>query len=82
MCCFFIIFRLNKKLSTMSVLKVVEILADSTKGWEDATAVAIAKAGKSVKNIRSAYVRDQSVTVENNEVKKYRVSLKVTFEVD
>jgi flavin-binding protein dodecin len=65
----------------MSVLKVIEILSDSNKSWEDATAKGIKKASKSVKNIRSAFVQSQSVTVEKGSVKEYRVNLKITFEV-
>ena len=46
----------------MSVVKVIEVLSSSKKSWEDATASAIVKASKSVKNIKSAWVKDQSVT--------------------
>lgn len=66
----------------MSVLKVIELLAESEKGWEDATAQGVAKANESLKNIRSAYVRDHSVTIKDGSIKKYRVNLKVTFEVE
>ena len=65
----------------MAIMKVVEIMADSKKSWEDATARAVARTGKSVKNIKSAYVQSQSVVVSNNKVTSYRVSLKITFEV-
>ncbi len=65
----------------MSVLKVVELMSSSKKSWEDATAKAIKKASKSIKEIKSAYVQDQSVVVDNGEVKEYRVNLKVTFVV-
>lgn len=65
----------------MAVLKVIEVLSNSEKSWEDATAKAIKKASKSIKDIRSAYVQNQTVTVENGKVKEYRVNLKVTFEV-
>ena len=65
----------------MAVLKVIEILSNSDKSWEDATAKGIKKAAKSLKNIRSAFVQSQSVVVEDDEVSEYRVNLKVTFEV-
>ncbi len=65
----------------MAVMKVVEILANSPKSWEDATKVAISRASKSVKNIRAAHVQSQSVVVTKNKVKEFRVNLKVTFEV-
>ncbi|MCB0565894.1 MAG: dodecin domain-containing protein [Phaeodactylibacter sp.] len=65
----------------MSVMKVLEIMAESEKSWEDATAKAIAKASETVKDIRSAYVQEQSVTVMGNKLHKYRINLKITFEV-
>lgn len=65
----------------MKVIKVIELLANSKKSWEDATNQAIKKASKSINNIRSANVGNMSVTVKNGKVDEYRVSLKVTFEV-
>ena len=65
----------------MALLKVIEILAESDKSWEDATKSAIEKASETVKNIRSAYVNEQSVVVKDDKVSKFRVNLKVTFEV-
>ncbi len=65
----------------MSVLKVIEIMADSEKSWEDATKNAIAHASKTVKHIKSAFVQSQSVVVDDGEVSKYRVNVKITFEV-
>jgi flavin-binding protein dodecin len=66
----------------MAVLKVIEILADSNQSWEHATQKAVAKAAESVKNIRSAFVQSQSVTVKGNKVDEYRVNVKITFEVE
>lgn len=67
----------------MSVLKVIEILASSDKSWEDATKKGLKKAAESLKNIRSAWVKDQSATVgKDGDVKEFRVTLKVTFEVE
>ncbi|MDX1477476.1 MAG: dodecin family protein [Saprospiraceae bacterium] len=65
----------------MAVLKVIEIMASSEESWEDATRKGIDKASETVKGIRSAWVQDQSVTVDEGKVKKFRVTLKVTFEV-
>lgn len=65
----------------MAILKVIEVMADSKKSWEDATQNAVEKAGETVKNIRSAFVQSQSVTVEDGKVKNYRVNVKITFEV-
>lgn len=65
----------------MAVLKVIEVLANSTKGWEDAAKQAVEQASQSVKNIRSVYIREQSATVENGKIAQYRVNVKITFEV-
>lgn len=65
----------------MAVMKVIEILANSEKSWEDATRKAIKQASKSVKGIKSAFVQSQSVVVNDDEVTEFRVNLKVTFEV-
>lgn len=65
----------------MAILKVIEVLSSSKKSWEDATAQGIKRTSKSVKNVRSAFVQSQSVTVKNGKVAEYRVNLKVTFEV-
>ncbi|GFD72467.1 hypothetical protein KUL156_55540 [Alteromonas sp. KUL156] len=66
----------------MAVMKVIEILANSEKSWEDATRKAIKQASKSVKGIKSAFVQSQSVVVNDDEVTEFRVNLKVTFEVN
>jgi len=66
----------------MSVLKVIEIMANSNDSWEDATRNAVKHAAKSVKNIKSVYVREQSAVVKDNEVTEFRVNLKITFEVN
>jgi len=65
----------------MAVLKVIEVLSNSSKSWEDATKNAVKHASKTVKNIRSVYVQDQSAIVDGDDVKEFRVNLKVTFEV-
>ena len=66
----------------MAIVKVIEVLANSEKSWEDATKQAVKQAAKSVKNIRSAYVAEQSVVVNDNEVTEFRVNLKISFEVN
>jgi len=65
----------------MAVIKVIEIMSNSSKSWEDATKTAIGKASESIKNIKSAYVQSQSVTVSKGKVKDFRVNLKVSFEI-
>lgn len=66
----------------MAIMKVIEVLSESSKSWEDATEKGIEKASQSVKHIKSAFVQSQSVTVDDDgKVDKYRVNLKLTFEV-
>ena len=66
----------------MAVLKVIEILSESATSWEDAARAGVAKASESLRGVRSAYVQEQSATVENGQVKTFRVNLKITFEVE
>jgi flavin-binding protein dodecin len=65
----------------MAVMKVIEVMANSDKSWEDATRKAVAHAAKSVKYIKSAFVQSQSVVVNDNEIEDFRVNVKITFEV-
>ena len=65
----------------MSVMKVIEVLSNSDKSWEDATKKAVKEASKTVKNIKSAFVQSQSVVVNGDNVTEFRVNLKIAFEV-
>ncbi|MFD0796488.1 dodecin family protein [Maribacter chungangensis] len=65
----------------MAVLKVIEVLANSDKSWEDATKKAVEHASKSVKNIRSVYINEQSASVDDGKITEFRVNVKITFEV-
>jgi len=66
----------------MAVMKVIEIMGDSAKSFEDAVDQAVAVAAKSVDGIKSAWVKDQNVVITNGKVSSYRVVLKITFEVN
>ena len=65
----------------MSVFNVIEILAESSEGWEAATQVALQEAAKSVRNIKSVYIKDFQAIVEDDQIVKYRVNAKVSFVV-
>lgn len=65
----------------MAILKVIEVLANSKTSWEDATRNAVAEASKTVKNISSVYVQEQSCVVKNGKVKEFRVNVKITFQI-
>jgi flavin-binding protein dodecin len=66
----------------MAIAKVIEISSESTKGFEDAIQQGIVGAAKSLHGIRSAWVKEQQVVVQDNKITAYRVDLKVTFIVD
>ena len=66
----------------MAVLKVIEVLSSSETSWEVATRKALAQAAKSLKNIRSAYMKDQSAVVKDGNILEFRVNLKITFELE
>ena len=63
----------------MSVAKVTEVIASSTTSFDDAVVQGIKRADETLKNIKSAWVKEQNVAVENGAVTEYRVTLKVTF---
>jgi flavin-binding protein dodecin len=64
------------------MLKVIEVLAESEKSWEDAADQAIAKASRSVHGIKSIYIKDFEAKVEDNRITNYRINAKITFELD
>ena len=66
----------------MAVLKVLELMANSSTSWEDAAQQAVSEASKTLHNIRSVYIQDQSAAVSDNKITEYRVTVKLTFEVD
>lgn len=63
----------------MAVIKVIEVMGNSTVSFEDAVQNVINDASKSVKNIKSVYVQDMQVTVKNNKIGEFRVATKVSF---
>lgn len=63
----------------MSVAKVTEIISSSTESFDDAVDKGIKRAGKTLENVRSAWVKDLKVVVEKGKVTEYRVTMKVSF---
>ena len=63
----------------MSIAKVTEIIASSDKSFDDAVAKGVKRADKTLKNVKSAWVKEQKAIVEKGEVKEYRVTMKVSF---
>jgi flavin-binding protein dodecin len=66
----------------MAVIKVIEVIAQSPKGWEDAIQQAVAEASKSLRNIKNVYVQDMQAQVSNGKITDYRVNTKISFLVE
>jgi len=66
----------------MSVARVSEISATSTRSFEDALQQGVKRATKTLRNVKSVWVKEQSVTLENNQIKEYQVNMLVTFILD
>ena len=66
----------------MSVVKVIEVLADSKVSWEDAAKNAISKASETLHNVKSVDIKDHSAKVENGKIVSYRINAKVSFILD
>jgi len=64
------------------MLKVIEVLAESDKSWEDAAAQAVTRASKSVHGIKSIYIKDMEAKVENNKITKFRINANISFLLD
>ncbi len=60
----------------MAVVKVIELLSESTNGWEAAAQEAVTEAAKTIDDIQSVYVSNMQAIVENNKITKYRLNVK------
>lgn len=63
----------------MSVAKVSEIIASSPKSFDDAIAVGIKRAHKTLKNVRGAWIAEQKIEVRAGKITEYRVTMRVSF---
>jgi flavin-binding protein dodecin len=73
----------GKEIKLMAkIVKVIEILSESPKSWEEAAQNVVAEASKTLRNIRSVYVKEFSASVDEKKVTSYRVNAKVTFEME
>jgi dodecin len=64
------------------IVKVIELMSESPTSWEDAAQNVVQEAAKTLRNIRSVYVKEFTVAVDNDKVTSYRVNAKVTFEME
>lgn len=66
----------------MRIIKVIEVIATSDKSFEDAAHRAVEEASKTVKNIKSIWIKEMKGKVENNRIVSYGVNAKISFEVE
>ncbi|MEE4256811.1 MAG: dodecin family protein [Bacteroidales bacterium] len=66
----------------MKIVKVIEVIASSDKGFTEATQNAIKEASKTVKNIKSIYIKEMNANVQNQEIISYAVNAKISFELE
>lgn len=66
----------------MAILKVIEVLAESSTSWEDAAKEAVKEASTTVRGIRSIYVENFQATVTDGSIDKFRVNAKIAFSVE
>jgi flavin-binding protein dodecin len=72
----------DKEDYTMTMLKVLEVLAQSDKSWEDAAQNAVNEAAKSVRGIKSIYIKELEANVEDGKINQYRINAKISFTLE
>jgi flavin-binding protein dodecin len=65
----------------MAIHKVIEVISQSEKSWEDAAQRAVADAGKTVEQIKSIWIKNFEAVVRDNKIAEYRINANITFEV-
>jgi flavin-binding protein dodecin len=66
----------------MSTLKVIEVLAESTKSWEDAAQTAVREASETLHGVKSIYIKEMEAAVDNGKIRSYRINAKISFLLD
>jgi len=64
------------------ILKVIEVLAESDKSWEDAAAQAVTRAAKTLHGIKSIYIKNFEAKVEGGKIISYRINANISFVLD
>ncbi len=72
----------NTQFFRMSIIKVIEIMSSSPKSWEDAAQLAVINASRTIHRIRSFYVKEQSAGIENGKIIEYRITGRLSFELE
>lgn len=63
----------------MSIVKAIEVIAESPKSWDDAAEQAVKEVSKTVEGINEIWVSSMKAVIENNKIKRYRITAKVSF---
>ena len=63
----------------MTMLKVIEVLAESDKSWEDAAQLAVSKTAKTVHNVKSIYIKNFEASVKDDEIVTFRINAQISF---
>jgi flavin-binding protein dodecin len=66
----------------MAMLKVIEVLSESSKSWEDAAQTAVAQASETLHGVKSIYIKDMEATVDNGKLTRFRINAKISFLLD
>lgn len=66
----------------MAIHKVIEVISQSEKSWEDAAQRAVKDAAKSVRHIKSIYVKNMEGVVKDDKIIEYRINANITFELE
>lgn len=66
----------------MAIIKIIELIVESDKSWEDAAEKAVEKASKTIRNIQSVWVRNLNAKVINNKIVSWQLNCKISFEKD
>jgi dodecin len=66
----------------MSIVKMIELSSQSSESWENATRQAVARASRSLRNIRSVWVKEFEAVVDADKVTQFRVILKISFQLE
>jgi dodecin len=66
----------------MSMLKVIEVLSESNKSWEDAAQTAVTQASETLHGVKSIYIKDMEAVVDNGKIRSYRINAKISFMLD
>jgi dodecin len=74
--------RAEQEESGAPIIKVIEVLAQSPHSWEDAARRAVAEASRTIRDIKSIYIKDMQAVVEDDDIVSFRINAKVSFAID